>query len=246
MDFSQFGLGRNISSFDNRDYRLAAYMPKQLGDLSGTMEWDYIGALLDQADKPHCSGFGAANFGNNPPVSDSFTNADGDRFYYLCKEIDREPGKENGSSARTVGKMLKQIGRINSYAFAANTDEMTYWLLHNGPVMCGTLWFMDMFTPDKDNVIHLTGGCPGDQGHFWIANAKYKEGFYRIHNSWNGYWGINGEALISIADMAFLLRNQGECMTAVELPIGALPNPDNKGCTPIINQIASYFAKNKV
>ena len=222
------GLGRNPSTPDSRDYRLSAFMPRQLGDLSGTKEWNYAGTLLDQGDTPHCPGFGAANFGNNPPIEDNFTNADGDRFYYLCKDIDGEPRKENGSSTRTVGKMLKQVGRISAYAFAANTDEMTYWLLNNGPVMCGTDWRTDMFTPDANNVIHPTGDIVG--GHFYLVNGKYSNGLYRIHNSWDNYWGINGEAFISIPDMAFLLRSWGECMTAVELPIGALPSPENKGC----------------
>lgn len=232
----RFGMGRNVSPKDERDYALADYMPVDLGDLSGTMEWNYNRPLLDQGKSPHCPGFGAANFGNNPPVEDSFTNADGDRFYYLCKVIDGEPNQENGSSTRTVGKMLKQVGRINAYAFAANTDEMTYWLLHNGPVMCGTNWTRDMFSPDADNIIHPTGTVVG--GHFYLVNGKYSNGLYRIHNSWDNEWGIHGEAYISVPDMAFLLNNQGEAMTAVELPFGVGPSPKSNGCSA---QILSWL-----
>jgi hypothetical protein len=219
------GLGRNISPLDIKDFKLSAYMPRKLGDLSGTMEWNYTGILLDQGNTPHCPGFGAANFGNNPPIVDNFTNADGDRLYYLCKIIDGEPGQENGSNARSVGKMLKQIGRIGGYAFAKNTDEMTYWLLHNGPVMCGTDWYNDMFTPDSNNTIHPTGDLAG--GHFYIVNATYGNKIYKIHNSWDDQWGIHGEAFISVSDMAFLLNLQGEAMTAIELPIDA---PVSHGC----------------
>ena len=213
----RFGMGRNASPKDERDFALADYMPVDLGDLSGTMEWNYNRPLLDQGKSPHCPGFGAANFGNNPPVEDSFTNADGDRFYYLCKVIDGEPNQENGSNTRTVGKMLKQVGRINAYAFAANTDEMTYWLLHNGPVMIGSDWYTDP-----------TGKVAG--GHFYIVNATYGNKIYRIHNSWDDQWGVHGEAYISVPDMAFLLNNQGEAMTAVELPFGVGPSPESNGC----------------
>jgi hypothetical protein len=227
-NFSGFGLGRNVSPTDTRDYALADYMPKDLGDLSGTVEWNYTGVLLDQGKTPHCPGFGAANFGNNPPIVDAFTNADGDKFYYMCKVIDGEPGQENGSNPRSVGKMLKQVGRINAYAFAANTDEMTYWLLHTGPVMCGTDWYDSMFTPDAQNIVCPTGKVAG--GHFYIVNGTYGNRMYRIHNSWDDQWGIHGEAYISVPDMAFLLNNQGEAMTAVELPFGVGPSPKSDGC----------------
>jgi hypothetical protein len=236
MDYSKFGLGRNPSPKDERDYTLAAFMPKQLGDLSGIMEWNYSRPLLDQKDTPHCPGFGAANFGNNPPTEDDFTNADGDRFYYMCKEIDGEPGQENGSTVRSVGKMLQKIGRIQNYAFAHNTDEVTYWLLHNGPVMCGTSWMEDMFTPDTQNIIHPTGKVVG--GHFYIINAVYNNMWYRIHNSWDDQWGVHGEALISVPDFSKLLLLLGEAMTAVELPVGTLPSPESQGC---LMKILSLF-----
>jgi hypothetical protein len=62
---------------------------------------------------------------------------------------------------------------------------------------------------------------------------------YRIHNSWDDQWGIHGEALISVPDMAFLLNSQGEAMTAVELPLGNVnPNPESNGC---LAQILSWI-----
>jgi len=244
MDYTRFGLGRNPSPEDERDYKLATFIPRYLGDLSGTMEWNYTGELLDQGSKPHCTGFGAANFCNNPPVENKYSNTDGDRFYYMCKEIDGEPEQENGSTTRTVGKMLKKIGRIDHYAFANSVNEITYWLLHNGPIMCGVPWTTEMFIPDSNNIIHPLGDVVG--GHFLIANATYLNKFYRLHNSWDNMWGVNGEALISIEDFATLLKRQGDAMTAVELPVGTMPSPENKGCSAFLSQIMSLLGKNKV
>jgi hypothetical protein len=230
--YEQFGLGRKRSPLDIRDYKLAAYIPPTLGDLSGEMRWPFNSGPLDQGDKPWCVGFAVATWGICAPVEDLFTNADGKDFYDQCKIVDGD--NEEGSTIRSGATVLLQRGLIDAYAFAHTVDEITWWLLNKGPVIVGTVWTEGMFMPDWKNIIYPKGEMLG--GHCYLLNQKTKDGYYHIQNSWDCNWGINGGALISIADFEILFRYDGEAMAAVELPI---PITQKEGClTQFLKMIA--------
>lgn len=214
---NKFGLGRIRSEIDTRDYKLKNYIPEKMGDLSGSKNWDFPSEPLNQNETNHCVGFGGANFGINIPIQDNYTNKDGHDFYYKCKIVDGEPGAEDGSTVRSIAKVLRMAGRIDHYAFASFVNEITYWLLNNGPVIVGTDWTEDMFTPDENNIIHPTGDVVG--GHCYLLNEKTENNLYGIQNSWGDEWGIKGKAYISIDDFVKLSRNYGEAVTAVEMPL---------------------------
>jgi len=230
MTPKEFGLGRNESPADARDFKLASFMPEDLGDLSGAVLWQYNAYPLDQADAGHCVGFGGGNFEINAPIETPCTNDEANSLYYLCKIVDGEPRMENGSTVRSIAKVLRNIGRIDAYAFAERIDEITWWLLNRGPVIVGTMWAEGMFTPDANNIIHISGNIAG--GHCYLLNGKTADGHYRIHNSWGMRWGVNGEALIAISDFNMLFQLNGEAMTAVELP-----PTQNKGCSALIAEL---------
>jgi len=111
---------------------------------------------------------------------DNYTNQDGHNFYYKCKIIDGEPNQENGSSVRSIAKVLKSAGRMNAYAFAASVAELKYWLLTQPrpPVIMGTTWTNNMFTPDADNIVHATGDVAG--GHAYLINEVTENNLYGI------------------------------------------------------------------
>jgi len=217
----EFTLGRNPSPFDARDYKLSAYIPKLAG-LEQSRDWPYNAEPLDQMDKPHCAGFAGINWEINTPVESKHTNQDGHDLYYLCKVLDGEPEQENGSCIRSVAMVLQYKKRLLAYAWAAHVDEISWWLLNKGPVICGTNWTYDMFTPSPEYVIQPTGKNMG--GHAYIINEK-REGFYGIMSSWDNYWGYPGQckSYMEISQFAELLRQQGEAMTAVELPVSTMP-----------------------
>lgn len=217
----KFNFGRKPSPFDIQDYKLASFIPKGIYKETGIIEkdWEFIGKALDQENTPHCVGFSGASFGINLPVNTKYRNEDGHRFYYLCKEIDGEPGAENGSYIRSIAKVLKNnLKRIDGYAFAGNIDEIKWWLLNRGPMIAGTIWTEDMLHPDEKNVIHIGGEVVG--GHAYLLNEWTKDNFIGIQNSWDDYWGVDGKAYISAQDFETLFKYDGEVMTAVELPIG--------------------------
>ncbi len=245
----KFYLGRNPSAFDARDMALSAFMAKDYYNLPvpKSMKWDFLAEPLNQGETPHCVGFSGADWGICNPVQDNYTNQDGHNFYYKCKIIDGEPNQENGSSVRSIAKVLKSAGRMNAYAFAASVAELKYWLLTQGPVIMGTTWTNNMFTPDADNIVHATGDVAG--GHAYLINEVTENNLYGIQNSWDGGWGINGKAYISEADLTLLLRNGGEAVTAVELPLenpSPNPSPVNGSCSGLIEAfITNLFPKSK-
>lgn len=216
----EYHFGRLPSPFDARDYRLANYIPRgAIGESVYTeRKWDYPIEVLDQKNTPHCVGFSMANFGINLPTFTPYTNQDGHDFYYKCKILDGEPGKENGSYIRSAMKVLRNDGIIDSYAFAPTLAEVKWWLLNKGPIISGTLWLSNMLEPDSYGVIHATGESVG--GHAIILNEWKLDAdveYIGIKNSWGPIWGNNGKAYISAEDYAKLLYYNGEAATAVEL-----------------------------
>lgn len=173
--------------------------------------------VLDQGDTGHCVGFGGADWGNTLPVDDHFTNDDGHRLYYLCKVEDGEPGAEDGSTVRSISKVLKQQGRLNAYAFASSVDEIITFVTTQGPLIVGTNWTDDMFNPDGRGVVKPTGAVAG--GHCYLLcgwDATRRE--FEFLNSWGDRWGISGFFYMKVEDFAQLLAADGEACAAVELP----------------------------
>ena len=182
------------------------------------VSWSNTENVLDQGETPHCVGFAGAQWGNTLPVDDKYDNSDGHDLYYLCKVMDGEPKEENGSNSRSLAKALKQAKRLNTYAFAANVDEIIQWLLTKGPVLIGTDWYTGMFNPDSQGFIRPTGVVEG--GHMYLA-IGYDPATEIIEylNSWSDDWGLNGRFYMWKNDATKVFANQGEGLVAVELPL---------------------------
>ena len=211
----QHGLGRIPSQFDARDFNLSAFIPKFKLTLITEKAWEFPLAPLDQGNTPHCCGFSIANFLINYPVTSIQTNANGDAYYYACKTIDKESKKENGSSIRSVARLLTSLGRIKYYAFAYDLATVKWWLLNRSPLIVGTIWLDGMNTPDKNNIIIPIGNLVG--GHAYLLNEWRKDNMIGIQNSWGDSWGNHGKAYISASNFERLLRSGGEVMAAVEI-----------------------------
>lgn len=184
------------------------------------------GEILNQGNTPHCVGFGWAGFGNSTPYDDHFVNADGDAIYYAAKQLDGEPGQENGSDTRSGAKAMQQRARIAAYAFASDDpatahDEVTQHLATQGPVVRGTDWYESMFDPTGDG--HLRWPLPsGDKiagGHEYFAiayDATTDE--YECINSW-GDWAQAGRFIVPRPLADHLHERQGDACLALELPL---------------------------
>jgi hypothetical protein len=184
---------------------------------SGDVVWADADTVLDQGQTGHCVGFGGAQWGNTLPVDDHFTNDDGHKLYYECKVVDGEPKQEDGSNVRSLAKVLQRRGRLKTYAFADTIDDVVRFLDASGPLIFGTDWTNDMFTPAPDGLVRPTGGT------LPAVTVTSQSGISHRRNascsSTRGVtgWGKKGIFEMSIMDAAQLLGQQGEALAAVEL-----------------------------
>jgi hypothetical protein len=178
-----------------------------------------VDVRLDQGRTGHCVGFGGVDWMACAPVQDpGVKNQDGhDLYYWIKSNIDGEPGQENGSTVHSLAKALKIKGRLESYVWASNADEVRAWLLSRGPVVFGTDWTSDMFDPRTDGMVTPTGAVEG--GHCYLC-IGFHEGFFLFLNSWGNGWGKDGMFIMQPSDVNKLLMADGaEAMAALELPL---------------------------
>jgi hypothetical protein len=183
--------------------------------------WQLPDPVLDQGASGHCGGFGGCQWGNLAPVDDHFRNSDGHALYYESVSIGGFPGTEDGVESRWVAQALQARGRLDTYGFASTVDEVRSWVRSFGPVMMGTDWTEDMFTPDEHGIITPTGAWAG--GHFWvICGDLVEEGLALCLNSWSDTWGQAGYFRMSWEHIAALLigmRYPGDAIVSPELAI---------------------------
>lgn len=212
------GLGRVPSPDDDRDrqYPFSRVMAKP-AELPSYHYW-YPGGILDQGPSPACVGFSGAHLRHFSPVRVPATNNTGHALYRACKEIDGIPDVD-GTYVRALAKVLKRDGDISMYVWAPNMDELREWVLTRGPVIVGTVWTSDMFSPDSNGFVEPTGAEAG--GHAYIIRGHNRgERKWRMSNSWGPGWGQSGHFWMTNDSLEYVLfghRWPGEALAAVEL-----------------------------
>lgn len=172
--------------------------------------------VLDQGETPHCVGFGWADWGNTEPTFDSYINDDANKVYYECKVIDGEPNQEDGSDVRSGAKAMKARSKLNAYAFAKTLDVAEQFVKTQGPVVVGTDWLENMFTPDNHGYVPASGSLAGGHCYLWIGVIETEDA-YQFLNSWGAGWGLAGKFKMKKNDFASLFANLGEACAAVEI-----------------------------
>lgn len=185
--------------------------------------------VLDQGQTSECVGNGWAGWADSYPGIDAhYLEADAHNIYEQCTVIDGDPGAENGSTVKTGAQVMRNMKRLNAYAFAASIDEVRAWLDTHGPVVFGTEWTQQMFTPDANGFVSPSDGNV-QGGHCFVCVGDVpSKGALEFQNSWGSIWGTipgsPGRFYMTYADAAALLAglNQqdgpGEACAAVELP----------------------------
>jgi papain like protease len=191
---------------------------------AGVVLWTNPNPVLDQGNFGTCVGNGWANWGNTEPVVDHYDETVARAIYYEATVIDGQPdnpdapgGGQQGSTVRSGAKAMQNRGRLGTYAFASSVDDAVAWIKTKGPIVMGTDWTSDMFTPDPTGRIHPTGAVMG--GHCYVGNG-YDPTLNDIlfEQSWGTSWGVNGTFRMSIPEFITLFDNQGEACASVELP----------------------------
>lgn len=164
----------------------------------------------------NCVGFGYAGWGNALPIDDNYVDDDGHAIYYETKIIEGDPGGENGAYMRDGAEAMLARQRMSVYAFAETMDEILEHLRTKGPVVVGTEWTNDMFTPDANGFVRPTGSVAG--GHCYLLYGVEGENFL-FKNSWGVQWGDSGSFRMTIPNFQVLLDAWGEAVASVELPL---------------------------
>ena len=172
--------------------------------------------VLDQGLYPHCVAFAWKQFLQSSPfcqarqLNEAF-------IYELAQKRDQWEGEGyDGTSVRAGAKVLRSLGFLDTYLWAENVEDIKQWILTTSPVVVGTLWYSDMFTPDEKGFVTATGGISGGHAYLCVGYSHKRKAF-RCMNSWGESWGDKGRFWISESDLAKLLSQAGEACTAKEV-----------------------------
>lgn len=185
--------------------------------------WYSLG-VLDQGGTSQCVAYSGVKYLTSAPVIQASPMAPG-QLYHECQLIDEWDGESyDGTSVRALFKVLKSIGLIAEYRWAFDVATVVDHLLEKGPVVVGTVWTMDMFTPDRWGYIWPAGEATGGHAYLLIGanrdrrNPDGSRGAVRLINSWGENWGSQrGRAWMTIAALDQLIRNDGEACVANEV-----------------------------
>jgi hypothetical protein len=219
LKIEHFGLGR-LQSTDNRDrlFHMAEVIPAVKPDITQRY-WNAEGWWGDQGATSQCVGYSWTHWLEDGPVTHK-GNApiiNPAELYNSAQLIDEWPGENyDGTSVRAGAKVLQALGHIKEYRWAWDIDTLVHALLTTGPVVVGTDWHADMFSPDSAGLIKATGPVLG--GHAYVLNGVNKNtSTLRIKNSWGRTWGKKGFAYIKFKDFEKLINNWGEICLATEV-----------------------------
>lgn len=177
--------------------------------------------LLDQGQEGACAGFSVTHEAAARPVTvKNLTETDARQIYKRAQQLDEWPGENyEGTSVLAAIKSAKERGWYGEYRWAFGINDLILALGYKGPAVLGINWYEGMLDPDNSGHIHATGELVG--GHAILANGvNVAKKYVRLHNSWGPSWGLNGECLISIADLDRLLHEEGEACIPIQRLLG--------------------------
>lgn len=223
------GLGR-LPAIDDRSNlpRFAMSAPKTEKTFRNwlspaTAQWPRV---LDQGNTSECVAYSTAKFLLTHRIV-NYPQESCNSFYKRCQLVDEWPGTDyDGTSVNAAMKVLRADGLISSWTWAFERDPVIRHILEVGPVVAGTDWTMDMFTPDRWGYIWPTGENAGGHAYLWLgANTLRKNpdgsiGAVRGLNSWGPNWGPNkGRFWMSFGTVEKLLRGLGQWSGEAAAPL---------------------------
>lgn len=213
------GLGR-LQAADVKDqlFPMAKALSLEPPSSRTSRAWNANGFWGDQGMTSQCVAYAWTHWLKDGPVTHKKLIPDPATLYKKAQQNDEWEGEEptyEGTSVRAGAKVLQSEGLIGNYYWAFDVETTIEALLTTGPVVVGTDWYSDMFSPNSKGEVTPTGYVAG--GHAYVLDGVNKKtGLIRIKNSWGRGWGKKGFAFIKFKDMDKLIKQQGEVCLATE------------------------------
>ncbi len=193
------------------------------------------GPVLDQGREGACVGFAwAGELAASPIRVRGVNEAYAHAIYRRAQQLDPWPGEAySGTSVLAGAQTCAERGLIAEYRWAFSVEELRDAVISLGPAVIGVPWREGMYKPRPSGLIDVTGPVVG--GHALLVTGYHPrmrirgEGWFRRHevfrlrNSWGPRYGRGGNALISAADLAALLAENGEACIPVTRHAEASP-----------------------
>lgn len=215
------------------------------------VRWERAVPIMDQGDLGSCTGNAAASWlGTANSLRAGMDVAPDPKFrgglpvavnealardlYSEATDVDPYDGSwpptDTGSDGLSVTKVLLAIGAVDSYQHAFDTASVLA-ALQLGPVLIGTEWREDMFTPDGDGLVRPTGQVVG--GHEYLAVGYEPAGSGPVPhsdvvvfaNSWGPSFGDAGYFRMTVDTLTVLLAADGDATIPHAVVAAPAPTP---------------------
>jgi hypothetical protein len=240
-------LGRNVKH-DSRslDFQVEAAPTATLKTVNHKVN---IG-VLNQGNLGSCTGNAGtanlaandlwANYGKNLTLDEKYAVALYGRATALDDYQGTYPPTDTGSDGLTIAKVLKERNIIDSYQHATSLAA-TLTALQSQAVITGTEWREDMFNPDDDGRLRITGDVAG--GHeYLLRGVDVENKRVWMRNSWGKTWGVAGEAYFTWDDFEELLHADGDVTVMHAAPV---PTPEPDADAELTTALSKYLSRNK-
>lgn len=179
------------------------------------VRWHRASPIYNQHDLGACTGMAMAAWLSCAPHCgdpNMFRENEALWIYAAGTRLDAFAGEwpptDTGSSGLGVAKAARMMGMIRGWTQAFTTESMLQALM-SGPVLIGSVWTDDMFTPDPTGEVHPTGAEAG--GHEYLCRG-WDGQYLWCDNSWGPEWNprLGGSFRLSVASWENLRKRQAD------------------------------------
>jgi len=225
MDLTEYGLGAQPHFDDrSRNYGIAEVIPDRRSIVHTTKMWDVPDkdVPLDQGREGACTGFSLSTELAASPVNVDVNNAFALELYQAARRIDAAAGRHWGSGASILATALalkNDYKLITEFRWAFGIEQVIDTIISKGPVVLGLNWYFDMYSPNAENVIEVSGELTGRHAIAAIGYLHEDGGYLALMNTWGPGYGAKGIGYLKIADATRLLAEDGEACIITDLAI---------------------------
>lgn len=193
-----------------------------------------IGPVLDQGSEGECVGMGVIDAANVLFEAAGHIGAhllgaeDAHQLYKRAQQLDDRPGESYSGTSVLAGMAAGvEAGLWQRYLWSFGTRDIAATLMSRTPVIVGIPWLSGMYETAAGGRVEVAGDDTG-AGHCLVIVGLKLTGpqgqpgpWFTWLNSWGTSYGDGGLGYVHHADLARLLRSQGEAAVPVRGGVAA-------------------------